>query len=97
MLNFIKNIFRKNEDKVFTIEREPKKINRIGTKKQFADKGNREIVICKDCKTEFILTDGEKSFYRERELPYPKRCGECRRIRKQRSVIVNEKINLGKL
>ncbi|MCB2297058.1 zinc-ribbon domain containing protein [Clostridium tagluense] len=79
--NIIRNIFRKNENKVFKIE--PEKIEKVGTKKQFADKLNREILICKDCGEEFILEDSEKNFYTRTGIPSPKRCLECRKTRKK--------------
>lgn len=39
---------------------------------------------CKDCGSEFVFTDGEQSFYKEKGFDNePQRCPECRRARKQ--------------
>ncbi|HHW31625.1 MAG TPA: cytochrome C551 [Clostridiaceae bacterium] len=41
-------------------------------------------IICKDCNSEFIFTEGEQAFYREKGFENdPQRCPECRRARKQ--------------
>ncbi|MCY6484465.1 zinc-ribbon domain-containing protein [Clostridium aestuarii] len=41
-------------------------------------------LICKDCGKEFIFTEGEQEFYKEKGFDNePKRCLECRRERKQ--------------
>lgn len=38
---------------------------------------------CKDCGAEFIFTEGEQEFYREKGFENePQRCPECRRARK---------------
>jgi len=40
-------------------------------------------IICKDCGTEFIFTEGEQAFYKEKGFENePQRCPECRRARK---------------
>jgi len=40
-------------------------------------------LICKDCGAEFIFTEGEQAFYREKGFENePKRCLACRRARK---------------
>ena len=45
-----------------------------------ADKG----LICKDCGKEFVFTEGEQSFYKERGFENePQRCPECRAAKKQ--------------
>lgn len=39
---------------------------------------------CKDCNAEFIFTEGEQEFYKEKGFENePQRCPECRRARKQ--------------
>jgi hypothetical protein len=39
---------------------------------------------CKDCGKEFIFSEGEQEFYKEKGLMNePTRCGDCRRERKQ--------------
>lgn len=40
-------------------------------------------IICKDCKKEFIFTEGEQAFYKEHNYENdPIRCKECRKARK---------------
>ncbi|TDT60975.1 zinc-ribbon domain-containing protein [Fonticella tunisiensis] len=40
-------------------------------------------LVCKDCGKEFIFTEGEQQFYREKGFENePKRCPECRKARK---------------
>ena len=38
---------------------------------------------CKDCQSDFVFTEGEQSYYRDRGLAIPKRCGKCRLKRRQ--------------
>lgn len=33
---------------------------------------------CIDCKEDFIFTEGEQDYYRDRGLAIPKRCEKCR-------------------
>lgn len=41
-------------------------------------------IVCKDCGKEFIFSEGEQAFYKERGLENdPIRCPDCRRARKQ--------------
>ncbi|MFD3156451.1 zinc-ribbon domain-containing protein [Haloimpatiens sp. FM7330] len=41
-------------------------------------------LICADCGKEFLFTEGEQQFYKEKGFENePKRCPECRRARKQ--------------
>jgi len=44
-------------------------------------------LVCKDCNTEFVFTEGEQAFYKEKGFENePQRCPECRKARKaQRS------------
>lgn len=39
-------------------------------------------IICKDCGKEFIFTEGEQNFYKEKGFKDPVRCKECRQTRK---------------
>jgi len=40
-------------------------------------------IVCKDCGTEFVFTEGEQAFYKEKGFENePQRCPECRRARK---------------
>ncbi len=41
-------------------------------------------IICKDCGSEFVFTEGEQAFYKEKGFENdPVRCPECRRAKKQ--------------
>jgi DNA-directed RNA polymerase subunit RPC12/RpoP len=41
-------------------------------------------LICKDCGKEFVFTEGEQAFYKEKGFENePQRCPDCRRERKQ--------------
>lgn len=40
-------------------------------------------IVCKDCGKEFVFTEGEQAFYKEKGFENdPVRCPECRRARK---------------
>ena len=40
-------------------------------------------LICKDCNSEFLFTEGEQAFYKEKGFENePQRCPECRKARK---------------
>ena len=39
---------------------------------------------CKDCGKEFVYTEGEQAFYKEKGFENePQRCADCRRAKKQ--------------
>lgn len=41
-------------------------------------------LVCKDCNQEFMFTEGEQAFYKEKGFENePQRCPECRRAKKQ--------------
>ena len=41
-------------------------------------------LVCKDCNTEFIFTEGEQAFYKEKGFENePQRCPDSRKARKQ--------------
>ena len=40
------------------------------------------VLLCVDCKCEFIWTAGEQRFYETKGLTQPKRCKNCREARK---------------
>lgn len=41
-------------------------------------------IVCKDCGKEFVFTEGEQAFYKEKGFENePMRCPDCRRARKQ--------------
>ncbi len=41
-------------------------------------------IICKDCNTEFVFTEQEQAFYKEKGYENePQRCPDCRAARKQ--------------
>ncbi|NMA34345.1 MAG: hypothetical protein GX940_07325 [Clostridiaceae bacterium] len=40
-------------------------------------------LLCKDCNQEFVFSEGEQAFYREKGFENePQRCPDCRRARK---------------
>jgi ssDNA-binding Zn-finger/Zn-ribbon topoisomerase 1 len=40
-------------------------------------------IICKDCNNEFVFTEGEQEFYKEKGFENePQRCPDCRKARK---------------
>ena len=41
-----------------------------------------QILVCKDCQSDFLLTDAEMLFYWKRGLVFPVRCRECRQTRR---------------
>lgn len=43
-----------------------------------------KVLTCKDCNSEFVFTESEQAFYKEKGFENePQRCPECRRARKQ--------------
>lgn len=41
-------------------------------------------IVCKDCQSEFVFTEGEQAFYKEKGFENePQRCPDCRRAKKQ--------------
>ena len=43
-----------------------------------------KIITCKDCGAEFVFTESEQAFYKEKGFDNePQRCPECRKARKQ--------------
>ncbi|MDD2481220.1 MAG: zinc-ribbon domain-containing protein [Lutispora sp.] len=41
---------------------------------------------CKDCGKEFVFTEGEQEFYKEKGFENePQRCADCRRAKKQQN------------
>lgn len=41
-------------------------------------------LVCKDCNAEFVFTDSEQAFYKEKGFDNePQRCPACRKARKQ--------------
>jgi ssDNA-binding Zn-finger/Zn-ribbon topoisomerase 1 len=43
-------------------------------------------IVCKDCGKDFIFTEGEQAFYKEKGFDNePQRCPDCRRARKQQN------------
>ncbi|WHH58129.1 zinc-ribbon domain-containing protein [Petroclostridium sp. X23] len=55
-------------------------------------------ITCKDCNAEFIFTENEQAFYKEKGFENePQRCPDCRRARKQqRNNNNNRSGNFGK-
>lgn len=49
-------------------------------------------IICKDCGKEFVFTEGEQAFYKEKGFENdPVRCPECRKARKAQKNSQREK------
>ncbi|MBU3180262.1 zinc-ribbon domain-containing protein [Clostridium psychrophilum] len=43
-------------------------------------------LVCKDCGKEFVFTEGEQAFYKEKGYENePQRCADCRKARKQQN------------
>ena len=43
-------------------------------------------IVCKDCSQEFVFTEGEQEFYKEKGFENePQRCPDCRRAKKQQN------------
>ena len=43
-----------------------------------------KVLTCRDCQSEFLFTEGEQAFYKEKGFENePVRCPDCRRARKQ--------------
>ena len=41
-------------------------------------------IVCKDCGKDFLFTENEQAFYKEKGFDNePQRCADCRRSRKQ--------------
>lgn len=41
-------------------------------------------IVCKDCGSEFVFTENEQNFYKEKGFENePLRCADCRRAKKQ--------------
>ncbi len=42
-----------------------------------------KVIVCKDCKAEFVFSESEQAFYQEKGFDNePVRCPDCRRARK---------------
>lgn len=39
---------------------------------------------CKECSAPFVVTEGEKDFYKAKGFPVPKRCRDCRQKNRER-------------
>jgi hypothetical protein len=42
-----------------------------------------QVLQCNDCPEQFVFTQGEQAFYAQNNFTPPKRCKECRAIRKK--------------
>lgn len=55
-----------------------------------------KVLVCKDCKAEFVFTEGEQAFYQEKGFDNePQRCPECRKANKQQKNGGNGGFNRG--
>ena len=41
-----------------------------------------KVIVCKDCGSEFVFTEGEQAFYESKQFTPPVRCKACREARK---------------
>lgn len=53
-------------------------------------------MICKDCGKEFNITPGEMKFYEANNLKLPKRCPDCRTIRKKANEAAERQRKMGR-
>ena len=45
-----------------------------------------KLLVCKDCGKEFLFTESEQAFYKEKGFDNePQRCADCRRAKKQQN------------
>ena len=44
-----------------------------------------KIIVCQECKQEFVWTAGEQGFYAEKKLSQPVRCPICRAMQQKAS------------
>ncbi|MBP3761349.1 MAG: zinc-ribbon domain containing protein [Ruminococcus sp.] len=44
-------------------------------------------IFCKDCGQIFLLSDSEQDFFRKKNLKMPKRCKNCRQLRKNNQLV----------
>jgi hypothetical protein len=49
-----------------------------------------QILQCKDCQADFILTDSEMLYYYRKNLNFPVRCRECRQARRAQGLTTAE-------
>lgn len=42
-----------------------------------------EVIHCVSCGVDFVFGGGERDYFKDKELTTPKRCGPCRRARKE--------------
>lgn len=52
-------------------------------------------ITCIECGTDFVFTTRDQEFYKEKGFKEPKRCRNCRNLRKQ-GIIGREDIDYGK-
>lgn len=43
-------------------------------------------VVCKECGYSFVITAKEQEWYKEKGFTEPKRCKDCRRLRRQKVI-----------
>lgn len=55
-----------------------------------------KVLKCKDCDAEFIFSEGEQEFYKEKGFDNePQRCPDCRRARKMQRMQRNNNKSFG--
>lgn len=56
-----------------------------------------KVIVCKDCKAEFVFTEREQEFYKEKGFNNePVRCPECRKQKKQQKGNFDSRDNRGR-
>lgn len=45
---------------------------------------NAKVITCKDCGCEFVVSEKEQNWYKERGFELPKRCYQCRKDRREK-------------
>ena len=58
--------------------------------KNFGREEIAKTAICSDCKVEFDITVGEVEWYKNKGYPEPKRCCNCRNVRKEKKMKAQE-------
>ena len=51
------------------------------------------LIACSSCKVVFLFGGGEREYFEEQELEEPKRCGPCRRARREGRQFARETVS----
>ncbi len=58
---------------------------RLGDKMPGGGNSRDQRISCVDCKKDFVFTQGEQSYFAERQLSPPKRCKPCRDTKRNKN------------